>query len=245
MIELQFSHYYQAIDDSVQEKAEKKAQMIEGVEGDYGIKLNLDLISKAPQIIRQVADITGRPVFADLKMNNGKRTMNELVKMVGDQGAVMVNAYVNADRLLEKAIQTAKSYGMIFLGVTVTTHFDEDYCKEYYRRTLAETVKFLAQKAMDLGCNGYILPGTMLNDVDGIGGIKFNPAMRPEWYEDKKTNDQEQIVTPGQAILNGGDIVSCGSPVFKSPDPREALRRILDEVEEAWKQRSSSANKAK
>lgn len=238
MSQLQYPHYCQAIDDSDHGGAIRKARLIEGVEGDYGIKLNIDLILRGPQIIKHIADMTNRPIFADLKMNNGKRTMAELVKEVGDRGAKMVNAYVQADRLLEKAIMAAEPFGMIFLGVTVTTHFDEAYCRKYYRRSLPKTVEFLAQTAIDLGFDGYILPGTMLEHVNGIGGIRFIPATRPEWYGDKKTNDQEQIITPGQAILNGGHIASCGSPVFKSPDPKEALRRILDEVGEARKQRS-------
>lgn len=237
MSKLKFPRYFQAIDDSDYEGAIKKARMIEGVEGNYGIKLNLDLILRGSAIIEQISHTTGHSIFADLKMNNGKRTMEELVKEVGDRGAKMVNAYVQADRLLEKAIRAAESYSMIFLGVTVTTHFDEAYCQKYYRRTLPKTVEFLAQRAMDLGCHGYIMPGTMLKYVSDIKGIRFIPATRPAWYEDKKTNDQEQIISPSNAILTGGDIVSCGSPVFKSSDPKIALGKILAEIDAAWYKR--------
>jgi len=235
---LNFPRVYLANDDSTHEGAIKKARMIEGVDGGYGIKLNIDLILRGSRIITDIGKITGRPIFTDLKMNNGKRTMDELVKEVADCGSKMVNAYVQADRLLEKALKTAESYGMIFLGVTVTTHFNEAYCREYYKRSLPETVKFLAEKAIELGFHGYIVPGTMLPYVEGIKGIRFIPATRPDWFEDKKTNDQEQVISPSEAIMTGADIVSCGSPVFKSPDPKEALRKILDEVDMAWEKRS-------
>ena len=239
MNEFEFPRAYLAIDDSAHEGAIKKARMIEGVEGNYGIKLNLDLILRGSQIITEIGEITGRPVFTDLKMNNGKRTMRELVQEMADRGAKMVNAYVQADRLLYDAIKTAEDNGMIFLGVTVTTHFDDDYCQKYYRRSLIETVGFLAQRAVDLGCHGYILPGTMLKFVSDVGGLKFIPATRPSWFVDKKTNDQEQLCQPGEAIMNLADMVSCGSPVFKSPDPKKALRLILEEVDAAWDKRNN------
>ncbi len=237
MKNMQFPHTYLAVDDSTREGAIKKARMIEGVEGDYGIKLNLDLILRGSKIITEIGEITGRPVFADLKMNNGKRTMRELVQEVADRGAKMVNAYVQADRLLSEAIKTAEAYNVIFLGVTVTTHFDEAYCRKYYRRSLPETIDFLAKEAINQGCHGYIIPGTMLKFVSNVDGIKFVPATRPHWYNDKKTNDQEQLCQPGEAISNSADMISCGSPVFKSPDPKEALSLILDEVSAALAER--------
>lgn len=246
MNKIQFPRVCWAVDDSKHEGALEKVRKIEGVEGEYGIKVNIDLVLRGSKIITDIGNITQRPIFVDLKMNNGKRTMNELVTEVGDRGGKMINAYVQADRLLSEAIKTAEAYGMIFLGVTVTTHFDEDYCKTYYRRSLPETIRFLAQKALDLGCHGYILPGTMLKHISDIGGIRFIPATRPAWYPNKKANDQEQECTPTDAILpvddhdvrlRGADIVSCGSPVFKWPDPREAARLILDEVDFAWDKR--------
>jgi|GEM_PF-2336063 len=235
-----------AIDDSTHDGAKKKACMIECIGGDFGVKINIDLILRGSQIITEISKITGCPVFADLKMNNGKRTMDELVKEVTNRGAKMVNAYVQADRLLEKAIQTARDNGVIFLGVTVTTHFDEAYCWKYYRRSLSETIHFLAQEAMNLGCDGFILPGTTLKYVPAIEGFRFTPAVRPVWYAEKKTNDQEQECTPTNAVLpiddngvlvHGADTISCGSPVFKSLDPREAARLILNEVSSAWPKR--------
>jgi orotidine-5'-phosphate decarboxylase len=249
MNQISFPRACWAIDDSNHEGAIKKAHMIEGLEGEYGVKVNVDLIARGSKIVTDIGNITGRPVFTDIKMNNGKRTMNELVMEMGDRGAKMINAYVQADRLIEKAIQTAESYGMIFLGVTVTTHFNEAFCQEYYRRSLSETISFLAQKAIDLGFHGYIMPGTMLKHVSNIGGFRFIPATRPIWYPDKKANDQEQECTPTDAILprddegnlvHGADTVSCGSPIFKSPDPREAAKLIMAEVATAWTKRQTS-----
>jgi orotidine-5'-phosphate decarboxylase len=237
-----------AIDDSNHEGAIKKAHMVEDIPGNFGIKVNIDLVVRGSEIITIIHNITRRPVFVDIKMNNGKRTMNELVLEVADCGGKMINAYVQADRLLEKAIQTARDNGIIFLGVTVTTHFNEDYCQKYYRRSLPETIKFLATEATNIGFDGIILPGTMLKYVPTYEGIRFIPATRPAWFADKKANDQEQECTPTDAVLpqdnegnlvRGADTVSCGSPVFKSPDPREAAKLIMAEVDAAWAKRLS------
>jgi len=220
-----------ANDASTWQKALDNLRMIDGVKGDYGIKLNLDLILKNLDNIAFFQSFFQRPLFIDLKMWNGARTMSEVFKAVADQGATMVNVYALADSMLDKAIKVAKEAKLIVLGVTVLTHYNEAYCQKFFKRSLDETVRLLAETALQRGCDGYILPGTTLDAVSDLGGIKFNPAVRPAWFEDKKANLQEQIMTPSDALRKGSSIVSCGSPIFKSPDPKEALRQILAEIE--------------
>ena len=225
--------FFAAIDDSEQVGAIQKAQKIKNVRGDYGVKLNLDLILKESSIISKIAAITGRPVFSDIKMMNGKRTMRELVKAVATEGAIMINAYALADYLIKGAIEEAKERGIIVLGVTVTTHYDDDYCIKYFGKNLVDTVEMLAQAALDNGFHGYIVPGTTLSALSGKPGIKFSSSIRPSWFQDKKTNDQKQDAEPAVAIKSGANVICCGSPIFKSPDPAEALEKILKEIEEA------------
>jgi orotidine-5'-phosphate decarboxylase len=223
--------FFVANDASSREEAIKNVKLLSKVDGDYGIKLNLDLILKERGIIRDVIRISGKPVFADMKMWNGKRTMDKVIKYVADQGAVMVNAYALADSMLDKAVETAKEVGVIILGVTVLTHYTNEYCIKFHRRSLRKTVRLLAETALDRGCDGYILPGTTLSAVKDLSGIKFNPAVRPLCFVDKKANAQEQIMAPGVAIKKGADIVSCGSPIFQSENPAKALEMILEEIE--------------
>ena len=227
--------FFVANDASDLNEAINKTELISGVSENYGIKLNLDLVLKDINIINKIAELSGKPIFVDMKMWNGKRTMNEVIKTVADQGASMVNVWAQADSMLEKAVDTAKKAGLTVLGVTVLTHYDDDYCKRFFGRPMDKMVRLLAKTALKWGCDGYILPGTCLDAVADLGGLKFNPAVRPFWYGDKVINFQKQIMEPGQAFKKGADIVSCGSPVFRSQDPKRALELILEEIKSVHK----------
>ncbi len=230
---MELPKFFLAIDESDIEGAFDAIAKIRGVKGDYGIKINLDLILKYPNVISKVWVYSGKPVFADLKMWNGKRTMREIIETVAGDGGAMVNAYALADSMLDEAVNLAKKRELVILGVTVLTHYNEDYCQKFHRMSMADLVRLLAQTSLKYGCDGYILPGTCLGAVSDLSGIKFNPAVRPAWFKEKKANAQEQIMEPGQAIEGGANIVSCRSPVFKSADPAEALSRILEEIQTA------------
>jgi orotidine-5'-phosphate decarboxylase len=218
------------IDDSDEEGALKKLKKIEDVEGDFGVKLNLDLILKGPAVIGRFKEKSGKKIFTDMKTWNGKRTMAIIMQMLADNGADMTNVYAHAAGMLEKAIVIANDNNITVLGVTVLTHYTEEYCQGLYRRSIGETVSVLGKMALDEGCHGIILPGTMLPNVANLKCIKFTPATRPNWFDNPKVNFQEQITDHREAFDNGATIVSCGSPIFKSPDPVAALQRILAEI---------------
>ena len=227
--------FFVANDASDLKEAIDKTELISGASEDYGIKLNLDLVLKDINIISKITKFSGKPIFVDMKMWNGKRTMNEAIKAIADQGAAMVNVWAQADSMLEKAVDTAKKAGLTILGVTVSTHYDDDYCNKFFGRPMDKIVRLLAETALEWGCDGYILPGTCLDAVVDLNGLKFNPAVRPHWYGDKAVNFQKQIMEPGYAFKKGADIVSCGSPVFKSQDPKRALELILEEIKSVHK----------
>jgi len=218
------------IDDSDEEGALKKWEKIEEVEGDFGLKLNLDLVLKDPTISSRFKEKSGKKIFADMKTWNGKRTMAVIMQMLADNGADMTNVYAHAGDMLEKAIKIANDNDITVLGVTVLTHYTDAYCRRLYDKSIGEAVRVLAEMALENGCHGIILPGTTLSNVADIKCIKFNPATRPNWSNDLKANFQKQIMDHSEALASGADIVSCGSPIFKSPDPAAALRRILSEI---------------
>ncbi len=222
--------FFLAIDDGSASEVVRKANQIVDVPGRYGIKVNLDAIIDNKKVISDVRVITGRPVFADIKGWNGKRTLREIVKIVAGEGASVVNFYALADDMLEGAVEEATKQGVVILGVTVLTHYDESYCQRHFRRTFQESVQHFAKVSLKRGCDGYILPGTMLDAVAGFGGIKFIPATRPVSFEEREANFQKQFEDPLVCLGNGATIVSCGSPVWKSPDPCKTLEDLAKKI---------------
>lgn len=194
-----------------------------------GFKINLDyiLILGVREAIYRVRGAINCPIFADLKMLNGKQTMIKVVEELVKLKVDYLSIYAQADGVLRSVTRiTAGSDTKVF-GVTVLTHYDEEYCQRHFRRSLKSLVRHFALIAINGGCHGLILPGTALEAVSDLNIIKVVPGIRPDWYADSR---HKEAVTPRFAVEKGADILVCGSPVMKSEDPVRALGEVLGEM---------------
>jgi orotidine-5'-phosphate decarboxylase len=60
--------------------------------------------------------------------------------------------------------------------------------------------------------------------------IAVTPGIRPVW-DDIKTHDQKRVVTPAIAVKNGSDYLVIGRPIRDASNPKEAVLRIVKEIE--------------
>lgn len=222
-----------ALDDLVgkEKKTLKVAEQLSKVEGNFGFKVNLDyLLNPKKGLKALLAPIQqfGRPIFSDLKMWNGTRTMASVIENLVALGVDYLNVYALADELLPKAIQITEGTKTKVFGLTVLTHFNEAYCQKHFRRSLPETVRHFAEVAVEAGCHGIILPGTALEAVAYLDTIKVVPGIRPIWYKDTR---HEEEIESRVATQKGASVLVCGSPIMKSGNPVDALRRILAEIQ--------------
>ena len=94
----------------------------------------------------------------------------------------------------------------------------------------------LAQLAKESGLSGVVAPDTDSMQIKkelGDDFIVVCPAVRPTWAI---VNDQIRIVSPADAIKAGADYIVIGRPITHAPDPVEAAKLIIAEVEEALKE---------
>ena len=222
-----------ALDDLAAKEKEtlEAANQLSETEGPFGFKANLDYLLKhglegLTSSVKKVQQFN-RPVFTDLKMWNGTRTMRSVIEMLVDSEVEYLNVYALADDLLPGAIQATEGSKTEVLGLTVLSHFSEDYCQRHFRRPLNETVRHFAEIAIDRGCHGIILPGTTLDVVEDLKTTKIVPGVRPKWYQDTR---HKETVEPGMATKGGADGVVCGSPIMKSVSKIAALAKILSEM---------------
>jgi len=211
-----------------EEETLKLAGSLAIITGDFGFKINLDYLLKrgVHEAVTNVSFL-GRPLFADLKMWNGSRTMMDTVDMLVAREVRYLNMYALADTMLAKAVKQARGSHTEVLGLTVLTHYDEAYCQKYFRRSLSETVRLLSETALDAGCHGVILPGSTMCTVADLTCKKMVPGIRPEWFKDDR---HEEETLPLEAKQGGATDVVCGSPITKADDPKSALSRILEEL---------------
>ncbi|MDO8594824.1 MAG: orotidine 5'-phosphate decarboxylase / HUMPS family protein [bacterium] len=219
-----------ALDALLRKEAEtlKLAESLAKVDGDFGFKINLDyfLLRDIEKVVANFAGF-GRPLFADLKMWNGNRTMMDAVEALAGK-VTYVNIYALADEMLTKTVAKANESGIQVLGITVLTHYNDAYCQKHFRRSLPETVRHLSDTALERGCHGVILPGTTLNVVSDLTCKKMVPGIRPTWYEDDR---HEEETLPADVGKGGASDAVCGSPVTKSKEPEKALERVLGEMQ--------------
>jgi len=70
---------------------------------------------------------------------------------------------------------------------------------------------------------------SQIRAVVGAGIALVTPGVRPKWAA---TNDQSRIMTPADAIKSGADYLVIGRPITAASDPRDAAKRILEEMEQ-------------
>ncbi len=224
------------LDRKPQETLEIAKRLAE-IEGPFGFKVNLDYLLNP---ILSLADVVarvhhlGRSIFADLKMWNGTRTMESVIKNLVTLEVEYLNVYALADGLLPGAIKATEGSKTKILAVTVLTHYDDNYCRKWFRRTLRETVRLGAEVARERGCHGIILPGTTLDVVADLQTEKVTPGVRLDWYPEDARHQQE--VEPKVAVDGGATGLVCGGPIMKSVekagiDNVEALQRVLADME--------------
>ena len=91
-----------------------------------------------------------------------------------------------------------------------------------------------AAMARAAGCAGIVCSGLEVKSVKekfGKDFIAVTPGIRPLWDAQGK-DDQKRITTPAQAVQNGTDYLVIGCPIRNAKDPREAARRIAEEIDE-------------
>jgi len=203
----------------------------------FGAKFNLDAMLSPSKpfgaTVLVMKQLLGRTVFADIKMWNGSRTMESVVKTCVDLGVDFVNVYALADTQLEKAVIATEGSETRILALTVLSHYNDAYCQKWFGRSLRQTVSDFSRYAIEAGCHGILLPGTTLDIVRDLNTIKVATGLRPKWYKDSR---HEQEATPAEVAKAGADYAVCGSPVLKQPDKEgriAALKRILDEMRQA------------
>jgi orotidine-5'-phosphate decarboxylase len=105
--------------------------------------------------------------------------------------------------------------------------------------SITDLVLKRAEIAQRAGCEGVVCSGREVEAVRGRFGPDFTlltPGVRPAWSAVDK-DDQARVLTPADAIRRGSDLIVVGRPIAQAPDPGEAARKVLDEIDEGLKTR--------
>lgn len=195
-------------------------------------KIGLQLFTAAgPEIIRAVA-ASGAKIFLDLKLHDIPNTVGKAVAAAAAHGVEMLTIHLSGGRAMIEAAVAAKGPTLQLFGVTVLTGSDAETLRETgISSTPEEQVIRLAALGKRAGVDGLITSPQEVRVLreklgDEIGII--TPGVRPGWAT---ADDQKRFMTPREAIENGADYLVIGRPITAHPNPREAVEKILAELE--------------
>jgi orotidine-5'-phosphate decarboxylase len=192
--------------------------------------------------LRRIQEISGRPIFLDLKFHDIPETVAHAVSSLMSSEVPVRFMTIHAcggEGVLRAAVEEAKGRVQI-LGVTVLTSMEQkDLEVSGEHQDLRERVLTLARITKKAGGAGVVCSSQEAKAVKATLGPDFivvTPGIRSSWAL-VPGDDQRRITTPKEAILNGADYLVVGRPIAKSPDPVEASVKIAQEIHEALNQR--------
>jgi orotidine-5'-phosphate decarboxylase len=208
------------------------ARRVASVDGDFGFKLNLDvlLLEGGVDLVRAFDAEFGRPIFTDVKMWNGSRTMVEVAVGLARAGPALVNVYAQGGQTFLTRVRDAvgeRAPNTDVYGLGVLTHYTDEDCRQLYGVSLTDAVVMFAERAAEAGLPGYIQPGPLLDATAHLPLARLVPGVRPQRFEDRRGVYQAQTITPEQARLGHADTIVVGSGIFATPEPGQALQDLL------------------
>jgi orotidine-5'-phosphate decarboxylase len=195
-------------------------------------KIGLQLYTaEGPSIVREVL-ATGAKVFLDLKLYDIPNTVAHAVDSAAGLGAQMLTIHLSGGVEMIRAAVAARKNNLSILGVTVLTSATEATLREIgISDKIDNQVLRLARLGETSGIDGLVASPREVKILREEFGSKIKivtPGVRPNWAE---AGDQKRVMRPREALDAGADYMVIGRPIIAHPRPREAVTKILNEVE--------------
>jgi orotidine-5'-phosphate decarboxylase len=215
-----------ALDTSDPRRAEKLAA---AVSGDVAfLKVGLELFTAAgPAVVDQVR--VHAPVFLDLKLHDIPTTVGRAARNAGRLGPALMTVHaLGGPDMVEAAVDGA-ARGAIEAGLPAPTVLAVSVLSSVAGEGLASPAS-LAFEAVAAGAGGVVASGEHVPEVRQAVApsvLVVVPGVRPGG---QPANDHVRILSPGEALELGADLIVVGRPITDASDPAAAARAVLREV---------------
>ncbi|PZD93863.1 orotidine-5'-phosphate decarboxylase [Paenibacillus sambharensis] len=225
-----------ALDYPDAETAERLLAELEGV--PCYMKVGLQLFYAAgPGFVSNLKE-RGYRVFLDVKMHDIPNTVKGGASSVTKLGVDMFNVHAAGGRRMMEAalegVEAAAGSGSrpLVIGVTQLTSTSTQMLNEEIGipGTAEQAVVRYAQLAGQAGLDGVVSSPhevKVIKEACGQAFITVTPGIRPAGSD---IGDQSRIMTPAEAIREGTDYMVIGRPITASPDPRQTIETIIEEL---------------
>lgn len=206
-------------------------------------KIGLQLFTHYGPEILKIFQSAGARIFLDCKFLDIPNTVAKAAEEATAHGVQMFTVHASGGKGMLKAAadavaQKSKQLNIpapTILAVTVLTSMNQETLSNELGvdSRVEDHVVRLARLCKESGVTGLVASpeeSTRLRQELGSQMIIVTPGVRPSWAE---ANDQSRFTTPQQAIVNGSDYLVVGRPITSAPDPKDAAKKIVAEIEEA------------
>ena len=228
-----------ALDVDSRDRALQLADQLRDVAGGFKIGSRL-FTSEGPALVSALVE-RGDHVFLDLKYHDIPTVVAQAVLAAARLGAWMLTVHAAGGRsMLEAAADAARraEHTPLIVGVTVLTSLDStDLAGVGVRRELPAQVEALAELATTAGLDGIVASPREVPRLRGKLGSEpliVTPGIRGGAGAESSASggdDQVRTLSAGEALAAGASYLVVGRPIISAPDPPEAARAIVRELE--------------
>lgn len=202
------------------------------------VKIGKEMFTRAgPTFVEEVAE-EGFQVFLDLKYHDIPNTVAAACAAAADMGVWMMNVHASGGRKMMTAaaerLAVSGDERPLLIAVTILTSLgQEDISEIGYPGTPADNVLRLAALAEECGLDGVVCSPLEVAPLRSERSGDFRlvtPGVRPAGAA---ADDQQRIMTPGEAIRAGASYLVVGRPITAASDPLASLQAINAEVSAA------------
>jgi orotidine-5'-phosphate decarboxylase len=226
-----------ALDVPTVDEALRAVEQLDNV-SFYKIGLQLFITGGLPQLLKELRN--QKRVFVDLKVPGDiANTVAAVINMCVENDVTFLTLSESmpvAAIAAAKAARTARhSDTPKLLTVPFLSSLDASDLPGASggERNLETYILGKAKAALGAGCDGVIASGEAIQICRRAFArpvLVVSPGIRPAGAS---TDDHKRHTTPAEAIRLGADYLVVGRPILKDPNPREAARRVIAEIDEA------------
>ncbi len=216
--------------------SEQNLQLLKSIkEYDIWVKVGFrSYIRDGKDFLKEIKQINPKfKIFLDLKLYDIPNTMADAAEEIANLGVDMFNVHASSGKIAMKSVMERLSKLQkrpLVLAVTALTSFSNEGFKDVYNQNLAQAANKFAQDAFVSGLDGVVCSAFESLDIKNSTDKKFltlTPGIRPFG---ENANDQQRVADIETAKKNLVDFIVVGRPIYKSENPAEKVKRILEKV---------------
>lgn len=210
----------------------KCAELIDQTTDFVGVyKLGLEFFtSKGIDGVREIRTLFPKiSIFLDLKLHDIPNTVGGAARSLADEGISILTVHASGgSKMIEAAVKALPETQIA--AVTVLTSIDESQLRRLgFAENSADLVLNLARESVAAGAKSIVaspLEVSLLRKNLPRELRLITPGIRIEAGKD----DQVRTLAPLEAIRAGADSLVIGRPITSATSPREAARKIYEEL---------------